>query len=195
MVFTDQQIAFDNKINAATTLSCPFDDSAGMNFLQEFLQSINYGKYSTQRRPEAQAGKTRNLAKLSAESNAITWFEIPVSDIKRAKKFYETVLDIKLVTAKPEGGIEAMELFPRLPDMNMGRTDVVSGSLIKADRLHPAGDGILIYLNANPEIDKAISRIVPSGGKVILPKTKNPAGYVCIFEDTEGNKMGIYAGN
>jgi uncharacterized protein len=149
----------------------------------------------TQRRPEVQAGKTKNLAKLSAESNAITWFEIPVSDITRAKKFYETVLDIKLITAKPEGGIEAMELFPRLPDVSMGRTDVVSGSLIKADRLRPAGDGILIYLNANPEIDKAIARIVPAGGKLILPKTKNPAGYVCIFEDTEGNKMGIYAGN
>ena len=148
-----------------------------------------------QRPVATQDGKTRNLSKLSAESNAITWFEIPVSDMKRAKNFYETVLDIKLVSAKAEGDIEAMELFPRLPDVSMGRTDVVSGSLIKADRLHPAGDGILIYLNANPELDKVIARIAPAGGKVILPKTKNPAGYVCIFEDTEGNKMGIYAGN
>jgi uncharacterized protein len=138
---------------------------------------------------------TKNLSKLNAESNAITWFEIPVSDMKRAKKFYETVLDIKLVSAKAEGDMEAMELFPRLPDVSMGRTDVVSGSLIKANRLHPAGDGILIYLNANPDLDKAIARIAPAGGKVVLPKTKNPAGYVCIFEDTEGNKMGIYAGN
>jgi predicted enzyme related to lactoylglutathione lyase len=147
-------------------------------------------------RPAApQAGKTKNLSKLSAESNAITWFEIPVSDMKRAKKFYETVLDIQLTTAKAEGDMEAMELFPRLPDVSMGRTDVVSGSLIKADRLHPAGDGILVYLNANPELDKIIGRITPAGGKIVLPKTKNPAGYVCIFEDTEGNKMGLYAGN
>jgi uncharacterized protein len=143
----------------------------------------------------ANADETRNLSKLSADSNAITWFEIPVSDMKRAKKFYETVLDIKLVTAKAEADIEAMELFPRLPDVSMARTDVVSGSLIKANRLHPAGDGILIYLNANPDLNKAIARIAPAGGKVVLPKTKNPAGYVCIFEDTEGNKMGIYAGN
>jgi predicted enzyme related to lactoylglutathione lyase len=91
--------------------------------------------------------------------------------------------------------MEAMELFPRLPDVSMGRTDVVSGSLIKANRLHPAGDGVLIYLDANPELDQAIERIVPAGGKVILPKTRNPAGFVCIFEDTEGNKMGLYAGN
>ena|ERR1700744_5413211 len=147
-----------------------------------------------QRPVETQAGKSRNLSKLSAESNAITWFEIPVSDMRRAKKFYETVLDIQLVSAKAEGDMEAMELFPRLSEGSMGRTDVVSGSLIKASRLHPAGDGILIYLNANPELDEAIARIVPAGGKVLLPRTKNPAGYVCIFEDTEGNKMGLYAG-
>jgi uncharacterized protein len=148
-----------------------------------------------QRPTSTQAGKTKNLSKLSAESNAITWFEIPVTDIKRAKKFYETLLDIQLTSAKPEGDIEAMELFPRLPDVSMGRTDVVSGSLIKADRLHPAGDGIMIYLNANPDLDKVIARIAPAGGNIILPKTKNPAGYVCIFEDTEGNKIGLYAGN
>jgi predicted enzyme related to lactoylglutathione lyase len=60
--------------------------------------------------------------------------------------------------------------------------------------LRPSGDGILIYLNANPSIDKAIAKIERAGGKIILPKTKNPAGGVYIFTDTEGNKMGIYAG-
>src|ERR1700743_97169 len=121
----------------------------------------------------ANTGKTKDLSKLSAESNAITWFEIPVLDIKRAKKFYETVLDIKLVSAKAEADIEAMELFPRLSGVSMGRTDVVSGSLITANRLRPTGDGIMIYLNANPDLDKAIARIAPAGGTVILPRTQN----------------------
>jgi predicted enzyme related to lactoylglutathione lyase len=139
--------------------------------------------------------KTKNLSRLSAESNAVTWFEIPVSDMQRAKKFYETILDIELVSQKAESGIEAMELFPRLPDGSMGRSDVVSGSLIKAERLRPSGDGILIYLNANPDLDDVVARIEPAGGKLILPKAKNPAGYVSIFMDTEGNKMGLYAGH
>ena len=139
-------------------------------------------------------GKTKNLGKLSAETNAVTWFEIPVKDMKRAKKFYETVLDIKLVGQEVEGDMEAMELFPRLPNGSMGRSDVVSGSLIKADRLQPAGNGTLIYLNANPDLDRAIQQIEPAGGKIILPKKKNHAGYVCIFTDTEGNKMGLFAG-
>ena len=137
---------------------------------------------------------TRNLSKLSANTNAVTWFEIPVKNMKRAKEFYENILNIKLVDTGGEKQGEEMVLFPRLPDVPMGRTDMVSGSLIKSDRLHPSGDGILIYLNANPSIDKVIARIEKAGGKIILPKTKNPAGWVCIFSDAEGNKMGIYAG-
>jgi len=30
-------------------------------------------------------------------TNAINWFEIPVTDFARAKKFYETVLNIKIM--------------------------------------------------------------------------------------------------
>jgi hypothetical protein len=137
---------------------------------------------------------TKNLNKLSAHTNAVTWFEIPVSNMKRAKEFYETVLNIKLVDTGGEKRGEEMVLFPRLPDVSMGRTDMVSGSLIKSDRLHPSGDGIMIYLNANPSIDKAIARIEKAGGEIILPKTKNPAGWVCIFTDSESNKIGIYSG-
>jgi predicted enzyme related to lactoylglutathione lyase len=32
--------------------------------------------------------------KISAETNAINWFEIAVTDIARAKKFYETIIEI-----------------------------------------------------------------------------------------------------
>jgi hypothetical protein len=140
------------------------------------------------------AGKTKNLSKLSAHSNAVTWFEIPVKNMQRAKEFYETILDINLIDAKGEKENEEMVLFPRLSEGAMGRSDMVSGNLIKSDRLHPAGDGLMIYLNANPSIDKVIERIEEGGGKIILPKTKNPAGFVSIFMDTEGNKIGIYAG-
>jgi hypothetical protein len=114
--------------------------------------------------------------------------------MQRAKEFYETILDINLIDAKGEKENEEMVLFPRLSEGAMGRSDMVSGNLIKSDRLHPAGDGLMIYLNANPSIDKVIERIEEGGGKIILPKTKNPAGFVSIFMDTEGNKIGIYAG-
>jgi uncharacterized protein len=154
------------------------------------METRNVTKPATETSP-----KTRNLAKLSDESNALTWFEIPVTDIKRATKFYETVLDTTLVIQNPESGAEAMALFPRQKEGSMGRSDVVSGALVKSGKLHPSKDGIVIYLNANPSLDKALENVEPAGGKIILPKTKNPAGFVGIMIDTEGNKIGLFAGN
>ena len=33
---------------------------------------------------------------MTSKENALNWFEIPAKDIKRAKKFYETVFGIKM---------------------------------------------------------------------------------------------------
>ncbi|MFS8617223.1 MAG: hypothetical protein FWJ85_10380 [Solitalea sp.] len=33
------------------------------------------------------------LQKIDERTNVITWFEIPVTDIDRAQKFYETILE------------------------------------------------------------------------------------------------------
>lgn len=34
--------------------------------------------------------------KMSAATNSLNWFEIPALDIARAKKFYETIFEIKM---------------------------------------------------------------------------------------------------
>ena len=34
--------------------------------------------------------------KMSASTNAINWFEIPATDISRAKKFYESIFEIAM---------------------------------------------------------------------------------------------------
>ena len=36
------------------------------------------------------------MEKLSENTNALNWFEIPVTDINRAKQFYETIFDIQI---------------------------------------------------------------------------------------------------
>ena len=40
----------------------------------------------------------QRLQKISSETNIITWFEIPVNNTQRAKKFYETILDIEMTS-------------------------------------------------------------------------------------------------
>jgi predicted enzyme related to lactoylglutathione lyase len=133
------------------------------------------------------------LQKLSAKTNAINWFEIPVTDLNRATKFYETILDIKMQIPKPEHG-EEMAFFPRLPDTIMAMSGIVSGALVKSDRLKPSKDGALIYLNASPSLQPVVDKIEAAGGKVLMPKTKIPAGYISVFIDTEGNKVAVHAG-
>ncbi|MEO5593902.1 MAG: VOC family protein [Chitinophagaceae bacterium] len=134
------------------------------------------------------------LQKMSGETNAVNWFDIPVSDLERAKKFYETILDIGMETAKGDNG-EEMAFFPRKPHTIMGTSGILSGSLLKSNDVQPGKDGTLIYLNASPALQPVIDRIEKAGGHLILPKTKMPAGFVAICIDTEGNKIGLHAEN
>jgi uncharacterized protein len=55
-------------------------------------------------------------------------------------------------------------------------------------------EGTTVYLNAYPVLQKVIDRIEAAGGKVIVPRTEIPAGYIAVFIDTEGNKVAIHAG-
>ncbi len=36
----------------------------------------------------------------------------------------------------------------------------------------PGADGAKIYLNGNPDLSNALSKVEPAGGKVVMPKTK-----------------------
>jgi len=122
-------------------------------------------------------------------TNSLNWCEIPVLDITRAKKFYETVFATALEDLPEMMGMK-MSGFPA--DMGSGK---VSGALAKSDMHKPSADGVVIYLNANPEIQKVIDRIDGAGGKVLMPKTQiSPEiGFMAFFTDTEGNKIGLHA--
>ena len=132
------------------------------------------------------------LQKMNASTNALNWFDIPVSDINRAKNFYETILNIKIETQKAPTG-EEMAFFPRLPNTIMGLSGILSGSLVKGEHLKPGKDGPLIYLNASPALQTVMDRIEKAGGKIVMPRTKIPAGYIAVIIDTEGNKVGLHA--
>src|ERR1043166_7220906 len=102
--------------------------------------------------------------KLSASTNAINWFEIPATDIPRAKKFYETIFDIKMEEMEMPGMKYCM--FPFNP-----ANGKVAGALAKSDMHKPGGTGAVIYLNANPDLQQVLDRVVTAGGKVTMPKT------------------------
>lgn len=127
--------------------------------------------------------------KISASTNAINWFEIPVADTSRAKKFYETILDVTLHTVEMMG--MEMSMFPSGSD-GSGK---VGGALVKSEYHTPSAQGTIVYLNANPSLQEVQDRIETAGGKVITPKMliDEQTGYMAFFMDTEGNRVGLHA--
>lgn len=123
-------------------------------------------------------------------TSAISWFEIPVTDMERAQTFYETIFDTKLNPVElPDF---SMRMFP-LEDPMKG----VGGALVKAkDFYKPSStDGVLVYLNANPDVQIILDRIKAAGGKISMPKTKisDEYGYMGVFIDTEGNRIALHS--
>ncbi len=125
---------------------------------------------------------------MDSNVNIINWFEISVSDIARAKKFYEAVFAIDMGEAFEMMGMK-MVFFPMEP-MN-GK---VSGGLCQGDMHKPSTDGVKIYLNGNPDLSDALSRVEAAGGKITLPKTNiGENGFMAFFIDTEGNSIGLHS--
>lgn len=125
---------------------------------------------------------------MTGSENALNWFEISVSDIKRAKTFYETIFGIEMSTQEMMG--MQMAFFPS-EDMN-GK---VSGSLVQGDMHKPSADGAKIYLNGNPDLNIALSKVESAGGKVIMPKTHigEDIGNMAFFIDSEGNTVALHS--
>jgi predicted enzyme related to lactoylglutathione lyase len=119
-------------------------------------------------------------------ANAINWFEIPVVDFGRAKKFYNTIFGFTM--HEQEMGGYMMGFFP-------GDPNSVCGAICRGEGYKPSAEGSLIYLNADGKIDEIIGRIENAGGKMVMPKTlvTDDIGYIAYFKDTEGNKVALHS--
>lgn len=122
--------------------------------------------------------------------NAISWFEIPTTDLDRAATFYETLFQIKLIPLDTPN--LKMRMFP-IDNMMSG----VGGALVFSQGFHrpSATDGPLIYLNANPDVQIILDRIEAAGGSILVPKTQiSPEyGYMAAFLDSEGNRIALHS--
>ncbi len=85
----------------------------------------------------------------------------------------------------------SMRMFPIENMMN------VAGALVyNPEWYKPAGkDGVMLYLNANPDVQIVVDRIEAAGGRVVVPKTQiSPEyGYMAVFLDTEGNRVALHS--
>ena len=125
---------------------------------------------------------------MDSKVNSLNWFEIPVADMARATKFYESVFGIQMHQIDMMG--MKMAMFPQ-EDMN-GK---VSGALVQSPNHKPSADGAKVYLNGNPDLADALGRVEAAGGKVVMPKMKisDEVGHMAFFMDSEGNSIGLHS--
>jgi len=117
--------------------------------------------------------------------NPVNWFELPVTDMDRAKIFYEAVLETEIRIQ--DFGNLIMGWFPN--DMKQYGA---SGSLVKAESYVPSYFGAMVYFYTQ-EIDEVLPRIERAGGKIINAKTSiGEYGFVAHFEDSEGNRVALH---
>lgn len=116
----------------------------------------------------------------------INWFEIPAADFDRAVTFYENVFATKLRREKMNGCLEGV--FSHEPNSP-------SGSVCKGPHTEPGAGGTIVYLDASPDVAAVLARVNSNGGKVVLDKTlvTDDIGYIGIFIDSEGNRVGVHA--
>jgi uncharacterized protein len=122
--------------------------------------------------------------------NAISWFEIPTTDINRAQKFYEAIFGITMIPMDMPN--IKMRMFPLEDMMNQ-----VGGALVDSGEFHQPSAllGPLIYLNANPDVQLVLEKIEAAGGKILVPKTEISPEYgsMAVFLDTEGNRIALHS--
>jgi predicted enzyme related to lactoylglutathione lyase len=97
------------------------------------------------------------------KNNPVGWFEIYVQDIDRAKKFYESIFQLKLEKLNSPG----MEIWS-IP-MNLNRWGA-GGALVKMDGVPSGGNSTLVYFSCE-DCSIEESRVEKFGGRIHRNKT------------------------
>lgn len=118
--------------------------------------------------------------------NPVCWFDINVSNLERAKKFYETVLNFKLVDLPIEWGKQST--FP-FDEQGINAT----GALVEKKDYVANANNTVVYFSSENCLNEE-TRVEQAGGKILKPKMSiGEFGFVSIIKDTEGNTIGLHS--
>lgn len=127
---------------------------------------------------------------MELKNNLIGWVEIPVQNMERAKKFYEEIFQIELTLHDLQELV--MAWFPSAGDAYGSTCSLV----YHKDFYSPSEKGVLVYFSSIAgDLAIEMSRLESAGGELIVPKRQiSPEhGYMSIFKDSEGNRIGIHS--
>lgn len=121
--------------------------------------------------------------------NAINWFEIPVNNYERAKKFYSEIMGVEIMDHDMGDKNMKYGIFPY--DMeNRG----IGGAIVQMEEMKPSMDGSTVYLNGGDDLSVSLAKVEAAGGKIFMPKTGiGENGFIAQFTDTEGNRVALHS--
>ncbi|MGJ1195673.1 VOC family protein [Sphingobacterium spiritivorum] len=118
-------------------------------------------------------------------SNPVVYFEIPATDLQRARTFYEAVFGFEFEMDNIDNN--EMAIFP-FKEKEKG----ISGALTKGEIYQPSLAGILVYFYTQ-DITETLNTAVQNGAEILYPVTSNGQwGFVAEFKDSEGNRIGLH---
>ena len=119
-------------------------------------------------------------------NNILTWCEIPVTDMQRAKAFYSKVIDVSF-------NEEDMDGF-KMAIFKSENPEAIGGALTQGDGYVPSKTASIPYLWGGQDLTTALDRAVELGGKIAFPKTAiKDGGFFAQFIDSEGNRVGLFS--
>ncbi|MDO4695640.1 VOC family protein [Porphyromonas sp.] len=118
--------------------------------------------------------------------NLISIVEIPVLDFSRAVAFYQAVFGVH---------IHEVDMDDTLMGVFSHEDEEMNICIIKDKNTLPSDQGVLVYFDAQDDLQPILDQIEVSGGIVLLPKTEiDPEmGFFALFLDSEGNKLGLHS--
>jgi len=114
----------------------------------------------------------------------IGWFELYVNDFEKSKDFYNLLFgwEFNLSQSSDE------------PYWNIftGEGSIGGGLMKKAVPEH-SGQSVVLYVETG-DIEASLNKAVTLGGSIVMPKTliNENAGYFALFNDIDGNVIGLW---
>ena len=119
--------------------------------------------------------------------NKVVMFEVPASDLRKAKEFYETVFDWKVELWEDRGAMAQTTASDK--DYNPIELGGINGGFYK----RKAKDDHASFGVEAGSIDETLKAIEKAGGKVVTPKHGiGEWGFMADFADPEGNVIALW---
>jgi uncharacterized protein len=121
------------------------------------------------------------------QSNPVTWFEIYVDDLTRARDFYHSVFHYEFTHIPFNGDFEAYLFQGSMPAVG------ALGALMKHPLRGPSAQGSIVYFHCDG-CDEICRRALEQGGHIFKAKTNiGKDGFIALIGDSEGNVIGVHS--